>query len=112
MTNGEDIADSGLAQAFAAWRRSVSLTDKKESPRLPGLDFTDDQLFFIAFARVWEQLARPASAVVRVRTDPHSPPYYRVMGTLRNMPEFHDAFKCKSGSGVGYFLTGVETQHW
>lgn len=101
LTNGEDIADSGLAQAYAAWRHSTSLSlDKHETLRLPGLDFTDDQLFFIAFARVWETLARPATAVVRVRTDPHSPPYYRVVGTLRNMKEFHEAFKCKSGSGV------------
>lgn len=105
LTNGEDIADSGLAQAYAAWRHTVSLKNDGDDSvhaesRLPGLDYTDEQLFFIAFARVWETLARPATAVVRVRTDPHSPPYYRVMGTLRNMKEFHEAFKCKSGSGV------------
>ncbi|OWT41367.1 endothelin-converting enzyme [Cryptococcus neoformans] len=96
LTNGEDIADSGLAQAYAAWKTSVS--DGPSSERLPGLDYSDDQLFFLAFARVWAQLIRPATAVSRIRTDPHSPPYWRVMGTLRNLEAFHQAWGCKTGS--------------
>ncbi|WWC60905.1 uncharacterized protein I303_103481 [Kwoniella dejecticola CBS 10117] len=99
LTNGEDIADSGLAQAFIAWQNSVSDKDVKEaSERLPGLDFSDEQLFFLAFARVWAQLTRPATAVSRVRTDPHSPPYWRATGTLKNLDAFHKAWGCKAGS--------------
>ncbi|WVQ78577.1 hypothetical protein IAT38_000663 [Cryptococcus sp. DSM 104549] len=97
LTNGEDIADSGLAQAFSAWKSSTDLTP---SERLPGLDYSDEQLFFLAFARVWAQLTRPATAVSRVRTDPHSPPYWRAVGTLRNLDAFHKAFGCKAGSGM------------
>ncbi|WWC89763.1 uncharacterized protein L201_004689 [Kwoniella dendrophila CBS 6074] len=97
LTNGEDIADSGLAQAYIAWKDSVSDV-KSESERLPGLDFSDDQLFFLAYARVWAQLTRPATAVSRVRTDPHSPPYWRTTGTLKNLDAFHKAFGCKVGS--------------
>lgn len=93
LTNGEDIADSGLAQAYAAWK-----ADSKDAAKLPGLDYTPEQLFFIAFARVWAQLTRPATAVSRVRTDPHSPPYWRAIGTLRDNDAFHKAFNCKSGS--------------
>ncbi|WVR05380.1 hypothetical protein IAU60_002394 [Kwoniella sp. DSM 27419] len=99
LTNGEDIADSGLAQAYAAWKKDLDAT-KGSSERLPGLDFSDEQLFFLAYARVWVQLTRPATAVSRVRTDPHSPPYWRAVGTLRNLDAFHQAFECKSGTGM------------
>jgi len=68
--------------------------------RLPGLDFSEEQLFFISMGRIWSQLIRPATAVSRVRTDPHSPDQWRVKGTLRNMAAFHEAFQCKEGSGV------------
>lgn len=97
LTNGEDIADSGLAQSYIAWKDSV---ESKKSVKLPGLNYTDEQLFFLAYARIWAQLTRPATAVSRVRTDPHSPPYWRVMGTLRNLKAFHDAFSCKEGTRV------------
>ncbi|WVF71990.1 hypothetical protein IAT40_006801 [Kwoniella sp. CBS 6097] len=102
LTNGEDIADSGLAQAFSAWQSTLNTTTTttSSSERLPGLDFSDEQLFFLAFARVWAQLTRPATAVSRVRTDPHSPPYWRATGTLRNLEAFHKAFGCKAGSGM------------
>ncbi|KIR28825.1 endothelin-converting enzyme [Cryptococcus deuterogattii LA55] len=63
--------------AYTAWKSSIP--DGSSSERLPGLDYSDEQLFFIAFARVWAQLIRPATAVSRIRTDPHSPPYWRTM---------------------------------
>lgn len=97
-----DIADSGLAQAYTAWKSSIP--DGSSSERLPGLDYSDEQLFFLAFARVWAQLIRPATAVSRIRTDPHSPPYWRTVGTLRNMDAFHKAWGCKAGTGVSTLI--------
>ena len=32
-----------------------------------------------------------------VKSDPHSPPYYRVNGVLENMDAFHELFKTKKG---------------
>ena len=32
---------------------------------------------------------------MRVTTDPHSPPRYRIDGPLSNLPEFSSAFQCK-----------------
>ncbi|KAL1411044.1 hypothetical protein Q8F55_001991 [Vanrija albida] len=93
LTNGEDIADSGLQQAHAAWK-ALKLNDVG----LPGLDFTPDQLFFLGFARIWATLVRPATAIARIRTDPHSPGIWRATGTLRNLPAFHEAFGCKPGT--------------
>ncbi|ORY20602.1 putative Endothelin-converting enzyme 1 [Naematelia encephala] len=96
LTNGEDIADWGLAQAYSAWKNSLNATSS--SPLvLPGLDFTEDQLFFLAFAHIWAGLIRPATAVSRVRTDPHSPNFWRATGTLRNFDAFTEAFQCKKG---------------
>ena len=95
-----DIADSGLAQAYSAWKSSIPKSAAHTELRLPGLDYTEDQLFFLAFGRVWANLARPATAVSRVRTDPHSPNYWRTTGTLRNNAEFHKAFGCKAGTKV------------
>jgi hypothetical protein len=36
-----------------------------------------------------------------VRTDPHSPPRWRVDGTVRNVPEFAKAFNCSVNAKVG-----------
>lgn len=79
-TSGENIGDTGLIQAFRAWKEQfeVSLEAGNEH-LLPGLDFTRyrpistlhpflykfhrEQLFFISFARVWANAIKPAAAV-------------------------------------------------
>ncbi len=33
-----------------------------------------------------------------VATDPHSPPRFRVIGTVSSLPEFGEAFACRPGS--------------
>ncbi|KAL1758319.1 hypothetical protein FB107DRAFT_258860 [Schizophyllum commune] len=90
-----NIGDTGLIQAFRAWKAQYA--DSFQSGNeflLPGLDFTREQLFFIAFARSWARSITPAAAVQRIRTDPHSPNVWRVQGTVFNIPEFAEAFKC------------------
>lgn len=59
-----------------------------------------DQLFFIAFGRIWAENIKPAALVQRVRTDPHSPAQFRVDGTLHNVPEFAKAFNCSPKAKV------------
>lgn len=59
-----------------------------------------DQLFFIAFGRIWAENIKPEALVQRVRTDPHSPNQYRVDGTLHNIPEFAKAFNCSPKAKV------------
>ncbi|KAF9532319.1 hypothetical protein CPB83DRAFT_847643 [Crepidotus variabilis] len=95
LTSGENIGDTGLVQAFRAWNAQFEASKKAGYEYLlPGLNFTREQLFFISFARIWARAMKPAAAVQRIRTDPHSPSRYRVDGTVSNIPEFAQAFKC------------------
>ncbi|KAJ6500490.1 hypothetical protein C8R45DRAFT_70983 [Mycena sanguinolenta] len=95
MTSGENIGDTGLIQAYRAWKAQYSKSFQAGSEfLLPGMKYTREQLFFISFARVWANTMKPAAQVQRVRTDPHSPNIYRVEGTLSNIPEFAAAFNC------------------
>ncbi|EKM55471.1 uncharacterized protein PHACADRAFT_256119 [Phanerochaete carnosa HHB-10118-sp] len=95
LTSGENIGDTGLIQAYRAWKEQVDVSDAAAREYLlPGLDFTREQLFFISFARAWAQNIKPEAAVARIRTDSHSPNRYRVDGTVSNIPEFAQAFKC------------------
>ncbi|KAL1920029.1 uncharacterized protein VTP21DRAFT_1175 [Calcarisporiella thermophila] len=103
LTQGENIADNGgLNNAFISWQRrfqSDPQMQKYNNRLIPGLEkFTREQLFFVAYARVWCENTRPASLVNQVRTDPHSPPRWRVNGAVVNSPAFADAFKCAPGS--------------
>ncbi|WP_394777698.1 M13 family metallopeptidase [Undibacterium sp.] len=93
LTLGENIADnSGLAIAYKAYKLSLN---GKPAPVLGGL--TGDQRFFTGFAQVWRGKMRDQAAIVRIKTDPHSPPEFRANGTLRNMPGFYGAFGIKEG---------------
>ncbi|KAG9019715.1 hypothetical protein FRB90_010985 [Tulasnella sp. 427] len=96
LTSGENIGDAGLIYAYHAWKaqESEGLLEGSEYT-LPGLqDYTREQLFFIAYGRIWGRNMKTAAAVQQVRTDPHSPARYRVDGTLSNIPEFAKAFNC------------------
>lgn len=95
LTSGENIGDTGIIQAYRAWKAQYdSGFDQGSEYLLPGLNFTRDQMFFISFARAWARNIRTEAAVARVRTDPHSPNRYRVDGTVFNVPEFAKAFEC------------------
>jgi predicted metalloendopeptidase len=90
---GEAAGDlSGITLAYRAYHRSLH---GQAGPVIAGL--TADQRFFIAFARVWANNARPEEERLRLQTDPHPLPQYRVIETLKNVPEFAQAFGCHEG---------------
>ncbi|XP_060581148.1 membrane metallo-endopeptidase-like 1 [Ruditapes philippinarum] len=97
-TQGENIADNGgLKQSFRAYRKWVEKRGKEEA-LLPGVNFTNNQLFFINYAQVWCNNARKENIISAVNTGVHSPGQFRVVGTLQNTREFSAAFGCKKNS--------------
>ncbi len=95
LTLGENIADlGGIKVAHAAFLRSLTRATAPASRD----GFTPRQRFFLGFAQSWRSLTREEQTRLRVYTDPHSPPEFRVRGPLSNLAEFHEAFGCASGS--------------
>ncbi|HEY1904525.1 MAG TPA: M13 family metallopeptidase [Myxococcaceae bacterium] len=94
LTLGEDVADlGGLILAYRAWRGATA------NQRLMPVDgLTPDQRFFVGNAQWACANVRPEAARLRARTNPHSPPKYRVNGLVVNVPEFGHAFGCKAGA--------------
>jgi putative endopeptidase len=95
LTLGENIADmGGVKMAFKAYR---SL--RKDATKVYVADgFSEDQQFFIAVGQAWCSKDRPAETQRRLISDVHAPPKFRVYGSLRNLPEFAEAFSCAAGT--------------
>ncbi len=95
LTLGENGADNaGIRLAYMA------LLGAKENGKvnLEKLDgYTPEQRFFLGYAQIWCQNARPEYSRTSVRTDPHSPGEFRVIGVIQNTPDFGKAFGCSVG---------------
>jgi neprilysin len=65
---------------------------------LPGINMTHRQLFFVSFAQVWCSAVTDETTNLQIEKDPHSPPMFRVIGTVSNLNEFAEEFGCKRGS--------------
>jgi putative endopeptidase len=88
LTMGENIGDmSGLEVAYSAYKMSLN---GKPAPVIDGL--TGDQRFFLAFAQAWRGKQREDAIKTQVASDPHSPRRFRIIGPLRNMDEWYQAF--------------------
>ncbi len=93
LTMGENIGDmGGLAFALQAYHASL---DGKPAPVLDG--FTGDQRVYLGWAQVWRSKIRDDALRQQVVSDPHSPAYYRVNGTIRNQDGWYSAFDVKPG---------------
>ncbi|MFT4551933.1 MAG: putative endopeptidase [Chlamydiales bacterium] len=85
---GENIADlGGLNIAFAAFKKTL-----ESNPLQDVNGFTPEQRFFLGFAQVWRYKIQDALARNHLNNDPHSPPLWRVNGSLSQIPEFKAAF--------------------
>ncbi|MEM1390749.1 MAG: M13 family metallopeptidase [Pseudomonadota bacterium] len=94
---GENTGDlGGLSMAYKAYRMSLDVdgdgvvSDAEEAPVLDG--FTGDQRFFMAWAQQWRNQYREDALRQQLIRGPHSPPYYRVNGIVRNFDEWYEAF--------------------
>ncbi|KMQ60742.1 endothelin-converting protein [Chryseobacterium sp. BLS98] len=94
FTNGENIADlGGVNIAYDALQ--MYLKDKGNPGKISG--FSQDQRFFLSWATVWRTLSSEKYMVNQVKTDPHSPGYFRSFGPLINVDAFYKAFDVKQG---------------
>jgi putative endopeptidase len=93
LTMGENIGDmGGLSLAYDAYIISL---DGKPAPVLDGI--TGQQRVFLGWAQVWRGKYRDEAMQQQVTNGPHSPPYFRVNGTIRNLDPWYDAFGVKAG---------------
>jgi putative endopeptidase len=94
FTNGENIADlGGVNIAYDALQ--MYLKDKGNPGSISG--YTQDQRFFLSWATVWRTLSSEKYMVNQVKTDPHSPGYFRSFGPIINVDAFYKAFDVKQG---------------
>jgi putative endopeptidase len=94
LTLGENIADNGgVKLAFYAYREIT-----KDAKEAIADGFTEDQQFFLSVGQAWCSREREEWLRMASQIDPHSPPRWRVNGSLRNLPEFASAFQCKAGT--------------
>lgn len=77
---------SGISLAYSSYKTQLNLKDKEII--LPGLDFDQNQLFWISAAKIFCE-----------RSD-HIIGRERVLTAFSNMEEFSADFQCKKGSGM------------
>jgi len=111
-TQGENIADNGgIKEAYRAYSESsfprhvLTPSDSwvkrnGEEPRLPGVNYSPRQLFWVSAANVWCAKYRPKALKLRVLTGVHSPDQFRVQGPFSNMDDFARDFNCPVGSNM------------
>ena len=96
LTLGENIADlGGLNIAYTALQNVMKKDPVLAREKIDG--YTEDQRYFMNWARVWRGSTRPAFQKLLLNVDPHSPQQFRANGAPSNMPAFWSAFQCKPG---------------
>ncbi|HMJ57462.1 MAG TPA: M13 family metallopeptidase [Polyangiaceae bacterium] len=95
LTLGENVADGGgVMLAFRAYREI-----RKNAKEVTVADgFNEDQQFFLAVGQAWCSKQTDQVARMLAQVDPHSPPKFRVNGSLANLAEFSKAFSCAGGT--------------
>jgi len=107
LTQGENIADlGGLIVSYNAFTKTEQY---KKGELIDG--FTPTQRFYLSWAQVWKNNIRDEALEVRVKTDPHSPGKFRVLGPLSNIPEFYEAFSVIEGDGM-FRISGERVKIW
>jgi putative endopeptidase len=96
FTLGENIGDlGGISIGLLAYQMSLG---DEEAPVIDG--YTGVQRVFLGFAQVWRNKYRDESLRLMIGTDPHSPAMYRANGSVRNVPEFYEAFDVQEGDAL------------
>ena len=96
FTQGENIGDlGGISIGLLAYQMSLN---GEEPPVIDG--FTGMQRVFLGFGQVWRNKYRDEALRQQIMTDPHAPSKYRANGSVRNVPEFYEAFDVAEGDAL------------
>jgi len=97
MTLGENIADiGGLSIAYYALLNYLGCHNDE---LIDG--FTQQQRFFMSWARVWRANMRKEMILERLITDVHSPNTLRINNVVGNLDGFYDAFQLDENCKLG-----------
>ncbi|KAI4465580.1 zinc metalloprotease family m13 neprilysin-related [Holotrichia oblita] len=93
----ENIADiGGIKNAYSAYEKI--LKEVGEEPNLPGLNYNNRQMFWLAAGTAGCAKLRNEALKLEILTDEHAPRKFRVWGLVTNMPEFARDFNCSKTS--------------
>ncbi len=108
FTLGENIGDlGGVLAAYDGLQLYL-----KENGRPANIDgFTPEQRFFISWATIWRSKSRDEAIKNQVKTDPHSPAFYRAYVPLQNVDAFYEAFDVKPGDKL-YLASDKRVRIW
>ncbi|WP_126537103.1 M13 family metallopeptidase [Aerosticca soli] len=96
LTLGENIADlGGLNVAYDALQAALKSNPQEAGAHIDG--YSQDQRFFLNWARVWRANIREKQLILSLNTDPHAPAPLRAIAAPSNMDAFAHAFQCKPG---------------
>jgi len=102
LTMGENIGDAaGVAVGLEAYHLSLN---GRPAPVLDGI--TGDQRFFFGWAQVWQSKYRDDALRQQIDTDSHSPAEFRVIGPVRNVDAWYEAFDVRPGDK--YYLAPAD----
>lgn len=94
----EDLADNiGIKMAYKTYKNYINYVG--EELKLPGLNYTPEQLFWISGAQIWcDSTGAKTTLSFMTGTDQHTLASWRVFGTYRNMVDFSEDFQCSENS--------------
>ncbi|MCX6284439.1 MAG: M13 family metallopeptidase [Bacteroidetes bacterium] len=96
LTQGENIADlGGVIMGYEAFKKTSQYINKE---MIAGL--SPDQRYFLGYGLAWMVNTRPEAIANQVKSNEHSPPRFRVLGPLANIPEFYATFEVKQGDAM------------
>ena len=95
---GENTADNGGLRV--AYMALIDTLGKDPELKKTVEGFTPEQRFFLGWAQIWCENSTPEALRLRAKTGPHSVAKYRANGPTSNMPEFQQAFSCKTGQAM------------
>ena len=96
LTLGENMADmGGVVIAYEAYQKHLKKTGRKT---IAGI--SPEERFFLGFAQMEQEAARPEVRKLAALTDPHADDVWRINGPLSNFEPFYKAFNLKKGNSL------------